>query len=72
MSTHLKLGSVPGRILVRRASDVAPGCFVRRNVAVYIKWQLDYDPSVRRHQAVQPPITYTSITHGVHASQPRR
>ena len=72
VSTHFKLGGIPARILVCRASDVAPRRFVRRNVAMYIERQLDYVLSVCRRRAVQQPVTYTSITHGVHASQPRR
>jgi hypothetical protein len=46
VSAHFELGRIPCRVLVRRALNVTPGCFISRHVTVDVKWQLNCDPSV--------------------------
>lgn len=47
VSANFELGCIPRRVLVRRTSDVTPGCLVRRYVTVNVERQLDCDSSVR-------------------------
>ena len=34
-------GRIPRRVLVHWAFDVTPGCFIRRQLTVDVKWELD-------------------------------
>lgn len=47
MSAHFELGRIPRRVLVSRASDVTPRCFIRCHVTVDVEWQLDWGSSAR-------------------------
>ena len=47
VSANFELGCIPRRVLVRRTSNMAPGCLVRRYIAVNVEGQLDCDLSVR-------------------------
>jgi hypothetical protein len=41
MSAQFELGRIPRHVLVRRALDVIPGCFIRYQLAVDVEWELD-------------------------------